>query len=201
MEIFNYGQVEIDYLKKKDKKLAEAIERIGIIEREIIPDLFAALVHSIISQQISSKAAATVWNRFLERFDEITSQKIAYTTAEEIQQCGITMKKAIYIKSIADAVMQGEFNIDELSELPDEEVCKRLSALNGIGVWTAEMLMTFSMQRPNVMSWGDLAIRRGIMMLYHHRKLDKAKFEKYKRRYSPYCTIASLYLWEIAAGR
>jgi DNA-3-methyladenine glycosylase II len=137
----------------------------------------------------------------LERFGEITSQKIAYTTAEEIQQCGITMKKAIYIRSIADAVMQGEFNIDELSELPDEEVCKRLSALNGIGVWTAEMLMTFSMQRPNVMSWGDLAIRRGIMMLYHHRKLDKAKFEKYKRRYSPYCTIASLYLWEIAAGR
>jgi DNA-3-methyladenine glycosylase II len=201
MEIFQYGQTEIDYLKKKDKKLAEAIDRIGFIEREIIPDLFAALINSIVGQQISMKAVDTIWGRMKERFGEITPENIAVRTAEEVQQCGITMKKAVYIKNIADAVLSGEFNIAELSQLPDDEVCKRLSALNGIGVWTAEMLMTFSLQRPNVVSWGDLAIRRGIMMLYQHRKLDKEKFEKYKRRYSPYGTVAAFYLWEISVGQ
>jgi DNA-3-methyladenine glycosylase II len=201
MEIFQYGQTEIEYLKKKDKKLAEAIERIGFVERKVIPDLFAALVNSIVSQQISMKAADTIWARIQERFCEITPENIALKTAEEVQQCGITMKKAIYIKSIADTVLSGEFNIAELSQLTDDEVCKRLSALNGIGVWTAEMLMTFCLQRPNIVSWDDLAIRRGMMMLYHHRKLDKAKFEKYKRRYSPYGTVAAFYLWAISVGQ
>jgi DNA-3-methyladenine glycosylase II len=201
MGIFQYGQTEIEYLKKKDKKLAAAIERIGFVERNVISDLFAALINSIVSQQISSKAAATIWARMQERFGEITPENIALKTAEEVQQCGITMKKAIYIKSIADAVLNGEFNIAELSQLPDAEVCKRLSALNGIGVWTAEMLMTFCLQRPNIVSWDDLAIRRGMMMLYHHKKLDKAKFERYKRRYSPYGTVAAFYLWAISAGQ
>jgi DNA-3-methyladenine glycosylase II len=67
-------------------------------------------------------------------------------------------------------------------------------------VWTAEMLMTFSMQRPNIMSWGDMAIHRGLRMLYRHCKIDKKLFQKYKRRYSPYATVASLYLWAIAGG-
>jgi DNA-3-methyladenine glycosylase II len=201
MEIFQYGQEEIEYLKKKDKKLAVAIERIGFVERQIIPDVFTALINSIVSQQISMKAADTIWTRMQERFGKITPETIALKTAEEVQQCGITMKKAGYIKSIADAVISGEFNIAELSQLPDDEVCKRLSALNGIGVWTAEMLMIFCLQRPNIVSWDDLAIRRGIMMLYHHKKLDKVKFEKYKRRYSPYGTVAAFYLWAISVGQ
>jgi DNA-3-methyladenine glycosylase II len=201
MEIFQYGQEEIEYLKKKDKKLAVAIERIGFVERQIIPDVFTALINSIVSQQISMKAADTIWTRMQERFGKITPETIALKTAEEVQQCGITMKKAGYIKSIADAMISGEFNIAELSQLPDDEVCKRLSALNGIGVWTAEMLMIFCLQRPNIVSWDDLAIRRGIMMLYHHKKLDKVKFEKYKRRYSPYGTVAAFYLWAISVGQ
>ncbi len=201
MEIFPYGQTELAYLKKRDKKLGEAIDRIGMIERSVIPDLFPALINSIVGQQISNKAKDTVWNRFLTRFGDITPPKLAVVTAAEIQQCGITMKKATYIKSITQAVLAGKLNIDQLSELPDEEVCKRLSALDGIGVWTAEMLMIFSLRRPDIVSWGDLAIRRGMMLLYHHRTLDKAKFIKYKKRYSPYGTVASLYLWAIAAGR
>jgi DNA-3-methyladenine glycosylase II len=198
MEIFQYGQTELDYLKKKDKKLAEAIDRIGFIEREVISDLFAALVNSIVAQQISTKAVDTIWERMQNRFIEITAENIASRTTEEVQQCGITMKKAVWIKNIADAVCCGDLNLNELSELPDEEVCKRLCSINGIGLWTAQMLMTFSLQRKDVVSWGDLAIRRGMMRLYHHRKLDKKKFERYQRRYSPYGTIASLYLWEIS---
>jgi DNA-3-methyladenine glycosylase II len=201
VEIFRYGQKEIDYLKKKDKLLGEAIDRIGFVEREVIPDLFAALVNSIISQQISMKAADTIWSRMLNRLGQITPETIAACPIEDIQGCGITMKKAGYIKEVADRILSGEFNIDELNSLPDDEVRNRLCSLSGVGVWTAEMLMIFSMQRPDIVSWDDLALKRGMMMLYHHRKLDRAKFEKYRRRYSPYGSVASLYLWEISKGR
>ena len=97
-------------------------------------------------------------------------------------------------------MISGELNLEELTNLPDEEVCRRLSALPGIGVWTAEMLMTFSMQRPDIMSFGDLAILRGLRMLHHHRRITPQLFAKYKRRYSPYGSLASLYLWAIAGG-
>ncbi|MDF2930287.1 MAG: HhH-GPD family protein, partial [Anaerospora sp.] len=195
---FHYGQMELDYLRKKDKKLGEAIDRIGFIEREVIPDLFTALVNSIVAQQISIKAVDTIWGRMEERFGEITAPNIAKQAVEDVQQCGMTMKKAIWIKSIAESVCTGDLDLNELAQLPDEEVCRRLCLLDGIGLWTAEMLMTFSLQRKDVVSWGDLAIRRGMMRLYHHKKLDKAKFERYKKRYSPYGTIASLYLWRIS---
>lgn len=201
MEIFQYGQTELQYLKSKDKKLALAIDRIGMIERPVMPDLFTALINCIVGQQISAKAHHTIWNRMLERFEAITPQCLSVTAIEDVQQCGLSMRKAGYIKGICDAVMQGELNIPELNQLPDEEIIKRLSSLKGIGVWTAEMLMIFSMQRPDIVSWGDLAIQRGMMLLYGHKEMDKGKFERYKKRYSPYGSVASLYLWEIAANR
>jgi DNA-3-methyladenine glycosylase II len=80
-------------------------------------------------------------------------------------------------------------------------VIRILDALPGIGVWSAEMLLIFSMNRMNVLSWDDLAIRRGIMNLYHHQTLSKEQFEKYRKRYSPYCSVASLYLWEISSSQ
>ncbi|MGM9988276.1 MAG: DNA-3-methyladenine glycosylase family protein [Bacillaceae bacterium] len=200
MYFFEYGDKEITYLKSKDKILAKAIDEIGYINREVTPDLFAALVKSIVGQQISVKAAETVWNRMLVQFTEITPEKIVNTPLEHIQKLGITMRKATYIKEAAEKVLSGELNIEDLQHKSDDEVCKELSKLNGVGIWTAEMLMTFSMQRSNVISYDDLAIQRGLRMLYHHRKIDKKLFNKYKRRYSPYATVASLYLWAIAGG-
>lgn len=201
MEYFQYGADETEYLKKRDKKLGEAIERIGPIERPVMPDVFTALVNSVAGQQISGKALATVWGRMLLLMGEITPEAVAARSLFEIQQCGMSMKKAGYIKNIADAVQSGALDIEALKHLPDAEVIAALSALNGIGVWTAEMLLIFSLQRPDVLSWGDLGIRRGIMTLYRHKELKKERFERYKKRYSPYGTVASLYLWEIAAGR
>lgn len=198
MDIFKYGEVEINYLKRKDKKLSEAIDRIGKIERRIIPDLFAALVNSIIGQQISSRAADTVWNRLLTLVGEIKPETIIGTDINDIQKCGMTVRKAAYIKNISESVYSGELKIDELNNLSDEDIIKKLSSLNGIGVWTAEMLMIFSMERPDIVSWGDLAIRRGMCNLYHHKELTKKQFERYKKRYSPYGSVASLYLWALS---
>ena len=201
MPFFKYGQVELDHLKKKDKKLGLAIERIGLLERKVIPDLFTALIHNIVGQQIAGKAAATVWSRLQTCCGEITPPVIAAASAEEIQKCGLSMRKACYIKGIGDAVLRNELKIDEFPALPDKEIISRLSSLHGVGVWTAEMLMIFSLERPNILSWGDLAIRRGMMALYGLNSLDKVLFEKYRKRYSPYGSVASLYLWHLSAEK
>lgn len=197
---FEYGREEIEFLKGRDKLLGEAIDRIGPIYRAVDSDLFSSVVHHIIGQQISTRAQATIWQRLCDRITTINADAISSLELAELQKLGMTYKKAGYIKDFAEKVRSKEFNIDALHELSDAEVIKELSALNGIGVWTAEMIMTFCMQRPNVISFGDLAIHRGMRMLYHHRSIDRKKFEKYARRYSPYGTVASLYLWAIAGG-
>ena len=201
MAIFEYDQSSIDYLQKKDKKLGAAIERIGRVERQVIPDLFTALVHSIVGQQISKQAAATVWNRVQEYFGEITPARVAIASSEEIQQLGMSLRKATYIKGVAEAALEGSLDLDRLNSLPDGEIIKRLSSLHGVGVWTAEMMLIFSLQRPDVVSWGDHAIRKGMMNLYGLTELTRGQFDKHRKRYSPYGTVASLYLWEIAGGR
>lgn len=197
---FAYGHREIDWLTSRDPVLGAAMEEIGPVRRAVIPDLFMALVNSIVGQQISTKAHATIWERMRERFTPLTPKTVGEAPVEELQGCGISMRKALYIKEAADAALNGGLDLARLRTLPDEDVCARLSQIKGIGVWTAEMLMTFSMQRMDIMSWGDLAIHRGLRMLYRHRRITPQLFSRYKRKYSPYATIASLYLWAIAGG-
>lgn len=199
MQIFEYSQKEIDYLKSKDKKLGAAIDRIGMIKRRITPDTFTALISSVVGQQISSKAADTVWNRLLSLLGSITPESIAQAELSEIQGCGMSVRKASYIKGIAEAAISGEVDFGTLHTLTDEEIIKRLSSLHGVGVWTAEMLLIFSLSRPDVVSYKDLAICRGMMKLYDLKELPKEKFERYKKRYSPYGSVASLYLWALSA--
>lgn len=195
---FQYGPREIQYLKSKDKKLAAAIEQIGHIHRPIIPDPFTALISSIVSQQISKKAAETVWRRLTELVGRITPEAIQGTQLAAIQACGMSTRKAAYIKGIAQAASSGQVDFASLHALEDQEIIAQLSTLKGVGVWTAEMLLIFSLNRPNVLSYNDLAIRRGIMKLYGHKELPRSRFERYRARYSPYCSVASLYLWEIS---
>ena len=198
MHIFEYGQKEIDYLKSKDKKLSEAIDRIGIIKREVMPDPFEALISSVVGQQISSKAADTVWNRLVELLGSITPESISNADISDIQACGMSLRKAGYITGIAEAAITGEVDFNLLPTMSDEEIIKKLSSLYGVGEWTAEMLLIFSLNRPDVVSYKDLAIRRGMMNLYGHKELSKERFDRYKKRYSPYGSVASLYLWALS---
>ena len=197
---FDFGEKETEYLKKRDPLLGAAIDEIGHIRREVIPDMFKALVNSIVGQQISAKAQATVWKRIWEHFSPFVPETVAAATEKELCECGLSFRKASYIKEIAAAAADGRLDFVDLRTLPDVEVIKRLTSFRGIGVWTAEMLMIFSMRRPDIMSIDDLAILRGLRMLYRHRKITPRLFAKYKRRYSPYATVASLYLWAIAGG-
>ena len=195
---FEYTEKEINYLKSKDKKLGEMIDKIGHIERTVDSDLFSSVVHHIVGQQISSKAQATIWNRFNEQLQVIDANHIVEYGVVNLQALGISFRKAEYITDFAKKVQTKEFDLDAVWNMTDEDVIKALSSLKGIGVWTAEMILLFCMQRPNIFSYNDLAIQRGLRILYHHKEIDKKRFERYRKRFSPYCSVASLYLWEIA---
>ena len=197
---FEYGEKETTYLKEKDAKLACVIEKIGHINREVDTDLFASVVHHIVGQQISTKAQQTIWARINDALGEVTPESINASSEDFLQSFGMTFRKANYIKDFAKKVERGEFDIEAVQNMTDEEAIHALSALKGIGVWTAEMILLFCLQRKNILSYNDLAIQRGMRMVYHHRKIDKKLFEKYRRRFSPYCSVASLYFWAVAGG-
>lgn len=197
---FEYGETEISYLRKKDKKFAEVIDQIGFIKRETDVDLFSSVIHHIIGQQISTKAQATIWQRMSDDLGSVNAETILSADIPKLQSFGMTFRKAEYITDFAKKVHSGEFNLQAISEMSDQEAIKELSSLKGIGVWTAEMILLFCLQRPDIFSYDDLAIQRGLRMVYHHRKIDRKLFEKYRRRFSPYCSVASLYLWAVAGG-
>lgn len=197
---FEYGEKEISYLKSKDAKLAEVIDTLGFVEREIDTDLFSAVVHHIIGQQISTKAQATIWQRMQDALGQVNAETILSAGVSNLQALGISFRKAEYITDFARKVHTGEFDIEAVSQMSDTDAISALSSLKGIGVWTAEMILLFCMQRPDIFSYDDLAIQRGLRMIYHHRRIDRKLFEKYRRRFSPYCSVASLYLWVVSGG-
>ena len=197
---FEYGETETEYLKSKDSRLAEVVEKVGHIDRAVDSDLFSSVVHHIIGQQISTKAQQTIWQRMNDTFGEVTAETIGNASIDELQSLGMTFRKAEYIKDFSLKIINGEFDLDAVGNMSDEDAITALVALKGIGVWTAEMILLFCLQRPNIFSYDDLAIQRGMRMVYHHRKIDRKLFEKYRRRLSPYCSVASLYFWAVAGG-
>ena len=197
---FAYGETELDYLRKKDKRLCEVIDRIGHINRAVDSDLFSSVIHHIVGQQISTKAQAAIWQRMQDALGEVNAETILTAGVSKLQGFGMTFRKAEYITDFAGKVHAGAFDLDTVAHMRDEDAIRELSSLKGIGVWTAEMILLFCLQRPNIFSFDDLAIQRGLRMVYHHRSIDRKLFEKYRRRFSPYCSVASLYLWAVAGG-
>lgn len=197
---FAYGERELSYLRQKDKRLGAVIDRIGQIDRAVDPNLFSSVVHHIIGQQISTKAQATIWQRIQDTLGEVHAETILNAGVPALQALGMTFRKAEYITDFAEKVHTGAFDLEGIWQKSDEEAIRELSSLKGIGVWTAEMILLFCMQRQDVLSCDDLAIQRGLRMVYHHRKINRGLFEKYRRRFSPYGSVASLYLWAVSGG-
>ena len=183
---FPYGETEIAYLRARDLKLGAAMERIGPIHREVDPDLFSSVIHHIIGQQVSMAAQRTVWQRLQAAAGTLVPETVAAMPAEALQALGMTRRRALYILEFARKAASGDFDLDALAEMEDREVLARLTSLRG--------------GRPDVVSWGDLAILRGMRMLYRKRSIDQRTFQRLQKRYSPYGTTASLYLWAIACG-
>lgn len=201
MAFFPYGQAEMDYLRTKDVKLGAVIDRLGHIEREMDGNVFSAVCHHIVAQQISNAALATVWGRLQGCLDgPVDAAHILAAGSEALQACGMTFRKADYLTDFARRVNEGAFDLEAVAQMPDEEAITAFTQLRGIGRWTAEMILLFSLARPNVFAFDDLAVQRGMRMVYRHRAITRPLFEKYRRRLSPYCSIASLYFWAVAAG-
>ena len=197
---FTYGETELSYLRQKDKRLGEVIDRVGPVRRAVDTDLFSAVVHHIVGQQISTKAQATIWQRMQDALGRVNAENVLAAGVPRLQALGMTFRKAEYIMDFAEKVHTGAFDLDAVAHMPDVEAIRALSSLKGIGVWTAEMILLFCLQRPDILSYDDLAILRGLRMVYHHRSIDRRLFEKYRRRFSPYGSVASLYLWAVAGG-
>ena len=198
--VFAYGETELSYLRQKDARLGAVIDRVGHIERAVDTDLISSVIHHIIGQQISMKAQATIWQRMQDALGKVNAETILASGVPSLQALGMTFRKAEYITDFAEKVHSGAFDLDAVAQMSDEDAIRALSTLKGIGVWTAEMILLFCLQRPNIFSYDDLAIQRGLRMVYHHRAIDRKLFQKYRRRFSPYCSVASLYLWAVSGG-
>lgn len=162
-------------------------------------DLFSDLVEAIINQQLSSKAGETIFNRFKGLFKKEsfpTPVDIASMPDEIIRTCGISFTKITYIKGVCKAVHERTLNLEALRILSDEDVIKELTKLKGIGRWTAEMILMFSLKRMDVFSIGDLGLRTAVSKLYKVDRGDLKKIEKISLQWRPYRTIASRYLWK-----
>ena len=198
--VFAYGEAELSYLRQKDARLGAVIDRVGHIDRTVDTDLFSSVIHHNIGQQISMKAQATIWQRMQDALGAVNAETILAAGVPSLQALGMTFRKAEYITDFAEKVHIGAFDLDAVAHRNDEDAIRALSSLKGIGVWTAEMLLLFCLQRPNVFSYGDLAILRGMRMVYRHKEIDRVRFERYRKRFSPYCSIASLYFWAVSGG-
>ncbi|MBQ7608337.1 MAG: DNA-3-methyladenine glycosylase 2 family protein [Desulfovibrionaceae bacterium] len=185
----------------RDPILGGMIEQIGPVRRVCIPDLFTALMHTIAGQQISGKAHQSVWKRVLVVCGTpLTPERVATLPDETLRSAGLSGRKVAYIKEAARQMSCGELEPKALADLDDEAFISALCVLPGVGRWTAEMLLIFSLAREDVLSTGDFGIRRGLRMVYQKAELTAADLANYRALYSPYASVASLYLWEIAGG-
>ena len=180
----------------KDPVLKKLIKQHKIEIRQHI-DLFEDLVSSIISQQLSIKAAGTIQKRFEALFGGKfpNPKQILKTSDDKIRACGISYSKITYIKGIAKAVDKGELVVDDLPDMTDQQVLEQLTKLKGIGTWTAEMFLMFSLDRQDIFSLGDLGLRNAVAKLYKVDRDDIGAIQQISTPWSPYRTIACRYLW------
>jgi DNA-3-methyladenine glycosylase II len=198
MAYLEYPEEALKTLCARDEKLKAVIERVGPIKRERFAEPFAALIRSLVGQQISTKAAQAI-NARLADASGLVPSTLAGMDEQNLRDIGLSARKAQYIKGVAQAVVDGTLVLDELHTMDDAELVRTLCALRGVGVWTAQMLMIFSLGRMDVLSERDLGVVRGIRRVYGIDELTPAFIDALKARVSPYGTVASLYFWHVAA--
>jgi len=193
----------VDSLRAADPVMARLIDdHHEIVRRDLRRDrpgdAYGALLRSIVGQQLSTKAAATIYGRMLELFDghPPTPKQLLKVDPDKIRAAGLSRPKIAYLRDLAQHVEEGTLELEHLPDLPDEEVAEQLTAIKGLGQWTADMFLMFHLGRPDVLPVGDQGIRRAVQVEYRLRKLPDAKrLEKIARPWRPYRTLACLYLW------
>jgi DNA-3-methyladenine glycosylase II len=199
-------------LAASDPTMAALIERVGKIDlatrlkrrsEERPADAYGALLRAIVGQQLSTKAARTIYLRVLDLFGGSTPspEQLLEASEEDLRACGLSGRKTEYVRDLASHVLSGELELERLQELGDEEVIEEIVAVRGLGRWTAEMFLIFHLERPDVLSGGDLGIRKAIQIEYGLEEMPPPKqVVEMSETWRPYRSLASLYLWESLAA-
>ena len=193
-------KLAVKYLSR-DNDLKTLIDHFGVITLKRRRNYFKSLLRSIIHQQLSSKAAGTIENRFLELYNPNrypSPEEVLKTPAEVIQNVGISRMKTEYIRGLAKVIVDRDIRLDKLTELSNDEVGTVLKQVRGIGQWTVDMFLIFSLNRPDVFPLNDLGIQKGLMLFLGRAKyLNRESMLSYSEKWKPYRTLVSLYLWKI----
>lgn len=188
----------VTHLKKVDSVLAKVIKQVPKPAWELETDYFRSLVEAIINQQLSDKAADTIIGRFNTLFKKLpySPRDVLKLDKEKIRGVGISYSKASYLHDLAQKILDKSLDFERIDELSDEEVVVHLTQVKGIGQWTAEMFLMFSLGRENVFSYGDQGIKNAIKKLYKLKDLPTPKqAEKISSKWKPYRSWACRYLW------
>jgi DNA-3-methyladenine glycosylase II len=191
------------HLRRKDPTMRALIARLGKLDlaarrRGRPADAYGMLVRSIVGQQLSTKAARTIYERMTQLWGgrTPTPRELLDADPNAIRAAGLSRPKIAYLRSLAEHVLSGELELDRLDELSDEEISAELTAVKGLGQWSADMFLIFHLGRPDVLPVGDLGIRNAAKAAYNLRKLPTPdRLKRLARPWRPYRSLASLYLW------
>ena len=194
-------QKAADHLSAHDPILAPIIAEVGLCTIKPHTNYYQELVDSIVSQQLSIKAAATIWQRFLDLFDGSfpEPEAILQKSIEELRSAGLSRTKAAYIQDLANHILDGTLQIQKLPQLSNEEIIRELTAVKGIGEWTAHMFLMFSLGRLDILATSDLGVRNGVKHVYNlPEPPDAATITALAKKYhwAPYESIACWYMWQ-----
>ncbi|MBW8060620.1 MAG: DNA-3-methyladenine glycosylase 2 family protein [Solirubrobacterales bacterium] len=199
-------------LSAADPAMAALIERVGEIDLETRlrrrsetrpADAFGALLRAIVGQQLSTKAARTIYLRVLDLFggDTPAPGQLLEASEEDLRGCGLSGRKVSYIRDLASHLIGGELELDRLHDLADEEAIEEIVAVRGLGRWSAEMFLLFHLERPDVLSGGDLGIRKAVQIEYGLDEMPAPeRVLEIGEPWRPHRSLASLYLWESLAN-
>jgi DNA-3-methyladenine glycosylase II len=199
-------------LAASDPKMAALVERVGKIDlakrlerrsEERPPDAYGALLRAIVGQQLSTKAARTIYLRVIDIFDGQTPspEQLLAADVTELRGAGLSGRKVEYIRDLASHVLSGELELERLGDLADEEVVEEIVAVRGLGRWSAEMFLLFHLERPDVLSGGDLGIRKAVQIEYGLEEMPAPeRVLELGEPWRPHRSLASLYLWESLAA-
>lgn len=197
-KIYTFNDEIIQDLAKTDNKLYALMKYIDVVEVNIEIDGFKCIINSIIGQQISDKARATIWERILNYYDNnITPDNLINTEEKELRKLGLSMRKIYSIKELAKSINTNEINFAKLKDYDNEKIIKKLTKIKGVGKWTTEMYLIFSLGRENVLSTKDGTLKRGIKWMYELKELPTdEEIKVYFKKWPDKETVITFYLWE-----
>lgn len=187
-----------DYLKKSDPVLVKIIDDNNLIERPLTLNYFESLLSSIVGQQLSNKVVDIIWRRLVAVLNNKLDPHLILATKDEVfREIGLSMRKIEYIKSLSEYVVDGTINLDDLDKLDNESIIELLTKIKGIGPWTAEMFLIFSLGREDIFSTRDGGLQRAVKNLYQFENNPSLEdLLQISKAWSPYRTYASFYLWD-----